>query len=254
MKKSKFLKLAQKAAKDAGKIALNNFGKDLEVNYKKQNEPVTNVDKEAEETIVNTIQKKFPFHSIWTEERKEMDKSSDYRWVVDPLDGTVMYSHSMPFFGISIGLEYRGKPIMGLTHFPTLNRTYYAEKGKGSYMNGKRLSVSSTTPSDELLFLGSTDIIRYPQNQLTQFHDMLVSNQLKMKFLGSTALELSLVSQGCADACFEFRIKPGDISAGILIVREAGGEVITPTGKKADSDCKKIIACNKKVKDMVVKK
>lgn len=254
MRKSKYLRVAQKAAKDAGKVTLDNFGKELEIRYKKAKEPVTNVDKEAEERIVKTIRKNFPQHSIWAEERNEMKNDSDYKWIIDPLDGTLMYSHCIPFFGISIGLEYKGEPIMGITHFPTLNRTYYAEKGKGSYMNGKRISVSSTTPSEELLFLGSTEIIRHPRKQLTKFHDMLVSNQLKLKFLGSTALELSFVSQGCADACFEYRIKPGDISAGILLVREAGGDVITPSGKKANSNCRKVIACNKHIKSMVVRK
>ena len=162
--------------------------------------------------------------------------------MIDPLDGTLMYSQAIPFFSISIALEYKKKPIVGVVYAPALNLLYHAEKGKGSYVNGKRIHVSKKTSN--LFYLVSTDIIRN-FNLLRPFEKKLHDRTLHIKDFGSCALSMSFVAEGKADACLEYGIKPCDIAAGIIIVGEAGGIVVNDKLKKATSQDKNIIAANK---------
>lgn len=245
MRNSKFLETAIKAAKEAGKISLKHFDKKLKVYYKEKNEIVTNADKECERKIISIIKSKFPNHSFWAEESGNVNKKSDYRWIIDPIDGTTFYSRGIGFYGIAIALELKKEIIMGVNYFPGLNKLYYAEKGKGSYLNDKKIHVSEKS-NLKTLFLTSGALLRDPQ-KMKAFRKDYIAKKLDVKSLGSTALELSLVAEGKADACFEYDIKPGDIAAGIILVREAGGKVIDTNLKKACSESKQIIAYGNKV-------
>ncbi len=248
--KSLFLKTAILAAKKAGKVTLKYFEKELEIDYKAKNEIVTNVDKESEAVIIKTIKSKFPDHSIWSEELGEEKTGSEYRWVIDPLDGTFIYAHQVPLFGISIALEKNNKPIVAVTYFPAIKKMYYAQEGKGCYFNDKKVNVSENFD----FFLVTTDALRYPDYILKPFHKELVSRKISIKSFGSAAYDMSLVASGNADVCFVYNIKPGDIAAGILLIREAGGVVTNLSGEQATSKDKNIIGSNKKWHSKILKK
>lgn len=251
MKKSKYLETAINAAKEASKISLKYFNKSKKISYKKGNEIVTNADKESEKKIIEIILSKFPKHNIWGEEGGESNKKSDYRWVIDPIDGTFVYSRGIETFGISISLEHKGEPIVGVNYFPALKKLYFAEKGKGAYLNNKRIHVSKKN-NIKPLYMICTEMARHPK--LTKkFRKKIIDRKLHVKDFGSTELHLSMVADGKADAAFSYGIKPGDISAGMILIREAGGSVINLKGKKAISSDKKVISYSTSVnkKDLI---
>ncbi|MBW3019748.1 hypothetical protein KY334_00470 [Candidatus Woesearchaeota archaeon] len=243
MKKSKYLLIAIKAAKRAAKISKKNYNKKLDLSYKENNELVTNIDKECENVIVKTILSKFPDHNIWGEERDETHKKSDYRWVIDPIDGTVMYSRGLDTYGISISLEYKKETIACVNYFPSLKKMYYAEKNQGSFLNGKRIFVSNIKNEKPLVF-PSTTLTRNP-NLCKKFTDNFRKNKITIRDFGSTELHFSLVAEGKADACYSFGLKTGDVSAGLLLVKEAGGKVINEKGNNATSNDKNVIGYSK---------
>ena len=244
------LSIAKKAAKAGAKILLKYFETELKVDYKKHNEVVTQADKDSERKIISIIRKAYPSHGIWSEESPEKKMNSNYKWVIDPLDGTRTFIQGLPFWGIAIALEYKGEPIVAVNYFPVLKLLYHAEKGKGAFKNGKRIFVSKNTNSDDLYFYVSSEIFRYVK-YIKPFEKKLITRKYAMKSLGSTALELSYLAEGKADACFEFRIKPCDVRSGLLLVEEAGGEMMTISGKKVSFDDSKIIAHNGKIKSSV---
>ncbi|MBT3303808.1 inositol monophosphatase [Candidatus Woesearchaeota archaeon] len=239
--RSKELKIAIKAARAAGRITSKYFKKELTISHKEKKEIVTNVDKESEKKIIHIIQKSFPSHSIWSEERPELKQKSDYRWVIDPVDGTLNYAHKLPFYSISIGLEYKKKPVVAVIYVPALNLLFHAEKGKGAFLNNKPIHVTKT--SQDLLYFVSTNVFCNVALMKLLRTD-LINRALHIRSLGSAALEFGLVASGKANAAFEYGIKPGDIAAGILLVKEAGGKVVNINGKPATSRDKNIIATN----------
>jgi len=244
--KSKFLKIAMLAAKKAGKNSLKYFNKKLDINFKEGNEIVTNVDKENEEIIKKIIKKNFPKHSIWAEESKEEKRNSDYTWYIDPIDGTYIYSKGIPLYGIIIGLEYKRKTIMGIHYFPALNDIYYAEEGKGAWKNKTRIKVKEQKDKKDF-FLMTSAFLRHP-SKLSQFKNKFVKKEINIKTFGCTSYHQSLVAEGKADATFESGIKPGDIGASPIIIREAGGYFTNLEGKNANSRTKEIIASATKIK------
>src|SRR3989338_5624172 len=150
--------IAVRAAKAAGKVLLDNFGK-IKTKTHKGHELgfVTNVDIAAEKKIFSVIRKKYPKHNILSEEEGFIDNNSGYKWVIDPLDGTHNYIHSLPIFGTSIALEHKGDVKLGVIYLPMLNQLFVAEKGNGAFLNGKRIKVSDTDELKHsmLLFEGS---------------------------------------------------------------------------------------------------
>ncbi|MBI2656300.1 inositol monophosphatase [Candidatus Woesearchaeota archaeon] len=143
MKSSNFKQTALLAAKNASKVLLRYYGKKVIVKEKSNKTLVAKADLEANKAIIKTIKKHFPKHSILSEETGFEDNKSDYKWVIDPIDGTHNFLHGIPVFGISIALEYKNEIILGVLDFPVLCITAIAEKGKGAFLNGKRLKVSN---------------------------------------------------------------------------------------------------------------
>ncbi len=242
---SKYLNVAITAVKKAGKYVMKNFDTEQTIEFKKNREIVTEIDRKSEEIILNTLLKKFPTHGAWSEERPELQKESDYRWVVDPIDGTAMFTRGFPFFGIAIALEQKGKPIVAVHYFPALKLLYTAEKGKGAFCNGKQIHVSTKTKKEPLIYLIGTQLIRHPK-LMSSFIKDARERKVRPEAFGSTTYHMSMVAHGKADASFEYHIKPGDIAAGILLVQEAGGVVTDTSGKKATSAATAIICSNGK--------
>jgi len=246
MKKSVFLKTAILAAQKAGVLSHKYFNKKIKISYKDKNEIVTEVDQLCEKIIIKTISKKFPDHSFFCEESGESLKNKEFKWIIDPIDGTFMYSKGINTYGISIALEKNKTIICGVVLFPEMNKLYFSEKGKGSFLNNHKIKVS-TQNHTKPLFLICSEMTRYP-SLMKKLSCNNRKRDIYLKDFGSTTLHLCMVAEGKADACFAYNIKPFDIAAGILIVREAGGIIITPEGKPATFKDNKIIARSKKIK------
>lgn len=249
--KKTFLNVALSAAKKAGKLVLKEREHHLSLDYKDKREVVTQVDHLSEALIIEEIKKSYPDHSFWSEERPEEKTGSEFRWVIDPIDGTFMFVHNLPTFGISIALEKNGESILGVCYFPDLDLLYVAEKGKGAFCNGSKINVSSTTMKEQRLYFMTTEVIR--SNTLDLFKKEINDHSLYVKDFGSASLALCFLAQGRIDGALIYAIKPCDIAAGMLIVKEAGGSVSTPHGRNATSSEKDIIASNKILHPFILK-
>lgn len=224
------LKVATETAVEAGKFLKYNIGKIKNIERKKGEETnlVTEIDKQSEELIIKKIHQHFPSHDILGEESGAHDTNSDYRWIIDPLDGTTNYTHGLPIFCVTIGVEHKGEIIAGVIYDPNRDELFTAEKGKGAYLNGKKIHVSSNdTLINSLLVTGFPyNVKENPGNVVEHFvHFLPVAQGIRR--LGSAALDLAYIACGRLDGYWEVFLNPWDKAAGILLVREAGGKVTT---------------------------
>lgn len=220
-------KVAIAAAKEAGKIAMRYYGKKLEVQIKEDGTPVTIADKLCEKKIISVIRKSFPQHSILSEESGEI-KGNEYRWIIDPIDGTKEFIRGQPFFGILIALEKNGAVLSGVILLPALNKILYAEKG-GAYMNGKRISVSKTKNLKKSYILCGGLKGFYKTNHWNLLRK-LTENAASVRSV-SAPYACSIVAFGVADANIEPAVHPWDLAAMKIIIEEAGGRVTDFSGK-----------------------
>lgn len=231
------LNIAIEAALEAGKFLKYNVGKVKNIERKKGEETnlVTEIDKQSEALIINKIRQHFPSHDILGEESGAHDAKSDYRWIIDPLDGTTNYTHGLPIFCVTIGVEYKGEIIVGAIYDPNSDEMFSAEKGKGAFLNGKKIHVSSHhTLINSLLVTGFPyNVKENPGNVVEHFVHFLPVAQ-GVRRLGSAALDMAYVACGRLDGYWEVFLNPWDKAAGILLVREAGGTVTTFTGNETD--------------------
>ena len=219
------------AARSAGNFIMRNLERveELKITKKGRNDFVTEVDRSAEAEIVRVIRKHYPDHAILGEEggaHGETAGSSDYVWIIDPLDGTTNFLHRLPHFAVSIGLQYRGRLEQGVIYAPCTQDLYTASKGSGALLNNRKLRVSKTTDLDECL-IGTGVPIRGGA-ALDKYLPMLrnvVEKTAGVRRAGSASLDLAYVAAGRLDAFWELNLKPWDIAAGILLVQEAGGVV-----------------------------
>jgi myo-inositol-1(or 4)-monophosphatase len=223
-----FLETAVEAARLAGGYLLDNLGKVLQkdIDRKQTSDFVTRVDRESEQIILGTIKEAFPDHMFLTEESLHDTGTGHYRWIIDPLDGTTNFIHQFPVFSVSIALEHKKELLLGVIYEPLRGDFFTAEKGKGSFLNGQKITVSNIRAfSDSLIATGfpfrRKDIIA-PYLDLFRNIFMKASD---LRRCGSAALDLAYLACGRCDAFFEIGLSPWDIAAGSLLVREAGGIV-----------------------------
>ena len=241
--------LAIQLAKAAGKIQLDGLGKVHQVEFKGTINPVTEIDKQCERLIVDGIHKHFPDHDILAEEGTGARLTSDYRWIVDPLDGTVNYTHAYPLFCVSIALEHKGKIILGVVYEPNHDELYVAEPGKGATCNGEALRVSSTTELiHAMLVSGFAYGIEHGELAINipPFNEFIMRTQAVRRD-GVAAVDLCYVAHGRFDGFWEHYMKPWDIAAGALIVTEAGGAVTMFDGGPLDLYGTEILASNGRI-------
>lgn len=242
-----YLQLAEKAARNAGKYILANLGKVRQISFKSvQSNLVTEVDHKSEEIIIETLQKDFPDFDILAEESGSTStKNSEFMWVIDPLDGTTNFAHGLPIFSISIGLIKGNEVIAGVVYDPTRDQMFLAEKGKGAFLNGKKLSVSKTKDIKKaLLVTGFPYNIEENPDRCFERFIIMTRNSRAVRRLGSAALDFAYVAAGIFDGFWEVKLNPWDIAAGLLLVREAGGKVTNFIGEESDIFNPQILATN----------
>jgi myo-inositol-1(or 4)-monophosphatase len=246
LKEMDFLTVAIESAKEAGRFLKLNLGKVKNIESKKEEiNLVTEIDKGSEKKIIDFLKSRFPNHSILAEESGETNPGSDFKWIIDPLDGTTNYTHSFPVFCVSIALEFKGEVILGVVYDPNLDELFYAEKGKGAFLNGKRISVSKTDKLiKSMLATGFPyNVKENPDNCIEHFVNFLMEAQA-IRRLGSAALDLVYVACGRLDGFWEVNLNPWDTAAGKIIVEEAGGKVTDFYGNDFNIYTKGIVASN----------
>jgi myo-inositol-1(or 4)-monophosphatase len=243
---SAFKKIALEAAEKAGRILRKGLQGKIEISYKGDLNLVTNIDTASEKAIVALIARHFPSHQIMAEEGHGQKDPSPFRWIVDPLDGTTNYAHAFPFFCVSIALEIKGRVALGVIYDPIRKERFFAEKGKGAFLNGKPISVSPVKKlSKSLLVTGfAYDIRTDPSNNFNHFVNLSMNAQA-VRRTGSAALDLCYVAAGRLDGFWELKLKPWDTAAGSLILEEAGGKVTDFSGKPYSIYDSEILATNR---------
>lgn len=223
---------AVSAARMAGLLLKDNLGRVGRVEFKGAVDLVTDMDRKAEALIIDEIRKDFAAHSILTEETSGLSTGSGYKWIIDPLDGTTNYAHGLPVFCVSIAFEAYGDVTLGVVHNPMLDETFVAEKGKGAYLNGKRITVSKTSALDKsLLATGFPYDLRVSkENNFDNFTKFSLRAQA-IRRAGAAALDLSYTACGRFDGFWEMKLCPWDVAAASLILKEAGGTISDFKGK-----------------------
>ncbi len=213
-------------AADAGRLLKDRFHTKHTVAYKGTIDLVTEADRLSEDLIVNRIARAYPQHDIVAEESSATAKKSEYRWIVDPLDGTTNYAHGFPVFCVSIALEIRGKVELGVVYNPMLDEMFVAERGRGAVLNNVAITVSHEQELvRSLLATGFPyDISVSSDNNLDRFARMARRAQA-IRRAGAAALDMAYLAAGRFDGFWELKLKPWDTAAGWLLVTEAGGEV-----------------------------
>ena len=234
------------AADEAAKIQLEYFEKDFEIGRKLDySDLVTEVDKKSEAKIIEVVHKSFPGHNVLGEEGGDLHRKSDYVWIVDPIDGTVNYAHSVPIFCVSIAVEYKGEVILGVVYSPKTNEKFHAEKGNGAYLNGKKISVSDIDLLKDSLLVtgfpyGSKDNFDHCIDHFVNF----IKLGLPIRRLGSAALDICYLACGRFEGFWEVNLNAWDVAAGYLIVLEAGGKITDFKGGTYSVYDKQILASN----------
>lgn len=220
-----YLEAAMEMAKGAGEIQLRYFrSNNLEADTKLNAfDVVTVADKESERYIKSYIQEHFPEHGIISEESGADHSERDWRWVVDPLDGTTNFKNGLPVFSVSIALEYKGEAIVGVVFAPYLKELFHAVKGAGAYLNGKLIHCSEKTDLDSAVVATGMPYDRAvnPDNNLAEI-ERVVCKVRGTRRLGSAAIDLCYTAAGFYDAYWELNLNRWDVAAGMLIAKEAG--------------------------------
>jgi myo-inositol-1(or 4)-monophosphatase len=245
-------KIAIEAALKSGRLIRDSVGKILKISYKGRGNIVTDVDKKSEKLIIKKILSRFSGHSILSEESDPREGASGYRWIIDPLDGTTNFAHAFPFFCVSIALEHDGEIIMGVVYDPMRDELFYAESGKGAYLNNRRIRVSSAKKlSDSFLATGFAYVNKKKDENINNFKRLLMKT-LAIRRAGSAALDLCYVACGRFDGFWEMYLKPWDSAAGMIIVKEAGGIVTRFDGTPYSPYDEKLLATNGKIQRQII--
>ena len=240
-----FLPEASSIALEAGKLLLTFFDRRIEFEYKQGVDMVTEADRASERLIVTRLRATWPDHDIIGEEGTRDSHGSDFRWYVDPLDGTTNFAHGYPVFCVSLGLEYQGKLIAGVIYDPTRDELFAAARGTGASLNGRPIQVSPTPHLRESILGTGFPSFKRHKNPNIHFYFQLTLRSHGIRRAGSAALDLANVASGRYDGFWEFNLNSWDTSAGVLLVQEAGGIVTRFDGSDFNIDSREILASNR---------
>ncbi|MFH1868041.1 MAG: inositol monophosphatase family protein [Candidatus Omnitrophota bacterium] len=248
-------KYAQEVAREAGALLLKHLGKVKKISYKGRMNLMTDVDKRCETLILKRIRKKFPHHAIISEEAgKRGQQGSEFCWLIDPLDGTTNYAHSFGFFCVSIALLKGEKTLAAAVYDPLRDEMFSALRGRGAYLNKKRISVSGVSRLDKSLLATGFPYRLGEQlrRNLENFKRFILRSQA-VRRAGSAALDLCYVACARFDGFWELGLHPWDTAAGSLIVEEAGGRVSAFKGEPFNPFLQEIVATNSKLHKVMLK-
>lgn len=246
------LNFAIQTAHEAGRVLSEKFGR-AAVHHKGDIDLVTEADLASERLIIERVQNYYPRHSILSEEAGEVRvhgvEDSEWKWIVDPLDGTTNYAHGYPVFCVSIGLARAGRIVVGVVHDPTRGETFAAERGGGATMNGRRMRVSETAELNRaLVCTGFPYDVRERDDFARHFGNFMLRAQ-SVRRDGAAALDMAYVACGRFDAFYEDGLRPWDVAAGSLLIEEAGGRVSRYDDSPLDIYSPPVIATNGLIHD-----
>ena len=249
-----FLPAMADIAREAGALLMHYFSQHLKIEYKGDADLVTAADRASEKLIRERITQQWPGHDVLGEEQGLNDQGSDYRWYVDPLDGTTNFAHGYPVFCVSMALENRalehpvpGKPdsrIAAVVYDPTRDELFSAEQGRGAHLNGETIHVSKTAALKECLLATGFPSHKRHKNPNIYFYHQITLHSHGVRRAGSAALDLCNVASGRFDGFWEFNLNPWDTAAGVLIVEEAGGRVTRFDGSAFELNSRETVASN----------
>lgn len=248
-----FLGTATEAALQAGAIQKAKYGTRVAIEHKGEINIVTEVDHACEDAIVALLRARFPDHDIVTEETEIERTGSPYVWYIDPLDGTTNFAHGYPCFCTSIALAHEGRVIAGVVYDPLREELFTAERGVGSFLNGRRLRVSETTEIlQALLLTGFPYDVRENVAEKLRLFALFIGQAQAVRRDGSAALDLCYVAAGRVDGFWEERLYPWDMMAGILMIEEAGGRASRFDGSAVGTRADEVIVSNGRLHDRML--
>jgi myo-inositol-1(or 4)-monophosphatase len=230
-------------AREAGALLMNYFGR-VSFELKGEADLVTEADRASERLVVERLRSHFPDHSIVAEEGGGNEGTSEYRWYVDPVDGTTNFAHGFPVFNVTLALERAGELVAGVIFDPTRQEMFAAEKGGGAFLNGQRIHVSPVKKLEDSLVATGFPSFKRHQNINIYFYWEMALRTHGVRRAGSAAIDLAYVSCGRLEAFWEFGLKPWDMAAGIVLIREAGGFCSGMKGGAADLHGPNILGTN----------
>ncbi len=244
-----------KATEAAGKIMKEYFDTAFTITNKEgMNNLVTEVDHKSEAAIIEIIKNEFPSHFILSEEVGALEQDSEFKWIIDPIDGTVNYANGIPICCVSIGIEQAGKMIMGAVYNPFMNEFYFAEKGLGATLNDKKINVTTRKEIiKSCLVTGFPYTYLDEKNGPLQVFEKFIRKGIPVRRLGSAAIDLCWVAAGRFDGFYEHQLSAWDSAAGFIIVEEAGGKVTNLKGETYNPYQPGLIATNGLIHDDVVR-
>ena len=245
---TQYLQVAVRACRAAGRIQMSTFGTAPPVEHKGEIDIVTAVDRRSEEAILAIVSRACPGHGVLAEESDPRAGDAEHLWVVDPLDGTTNYSRGFPYFGVSVALARGGRVIAAAVYQPVLDELFTAIRGRGAFLNGRPLRVSSQARLDQA-FLATGfpyDIRRSRRNNIDHFA-RFATRCLAVRRAGAAALDLAYVAAGRFDGFWELKLRPWDIAAASLLIEEAGGRITGLAGRPWRLPVRDIVASNGRV-------
>ncbi|MEM8750887.1 MAG: inositol monophosphatase family protein [Pseudomonadota bacterium] len=247
MARSALINVMVAAVTKAGRSLTRDYNEleNLQVSLKGPGDFVSQADIKAEKTLRDGLNKARPGFNFLMEEGGEIDNGSQHRWIIDPLDGTTNFLHSNPFFAVSLALESNGQLEAGVIYNPATEELFTAEKGRGAFLNDRRLRVAARRDLDECLIATGVPALNRRGHGVALYEQRSIMNRVAgVRATGAAALNLAYVAAGRFDGYWESGLKPWDIAAGLLMVREAGGFVTEPDPSASMYETGRIVAGN----------
>ncbi len=240
-------------AREAGSLLMESFRQRVKIESKGDADLVTEADRKSEALILERIRRQYPEHDVMGEEGARIERGGDYKWYVDPLDGTTNFAHGYPVFCVSLAVERRGQRIAGVIYDPTRDEMFSAELGGGARLNGEPIHVSASAALGECLVATGFPSHKRHKSPNIYFYHQLTLRTHGVRRAGSAALDLCNVAAGRFDGFWEFNLNPWDTAAGVLIVEEAGGKVTDFSGGAFQIASRETLASNGLVHDALLR-
>jgi myo-inositol-1(or 4)-monophosphatase len=250
------LDFAVQIAREAGQVLADKFGRALQVSNKGDIDLVTEADLASERLIIERIRSYHPRHAILTEESGDVKEAggpqAEYKWIIDPLDGTTNYAHGYPTFCVSVALEQGGRVVVGAVYDPTRDEMFAAERGGGATLNGRRIRASETDELNRALVCTGFPYDVRERGDFERHFRAFIMHAQSVRRDGAAALDLAYVAAGRFEGFYEEGLRPWDVAAGVLLVEEAGGRVTHFDGSAFDIYTPPIAASNGLVHDAML--